>query len=128
MLRSVGYATHNALYSRRPNAPTLGRELIPSPMLRVLIADDFEAVRKGVCAILSANLDIEVCGEAENGFEAVEKARALKPDLIVMDVSLPVLSGLDAAREIRKIFPTVPILILTMHESRFLVQERKGLV
>ena len=70
--------------------------------MRILIADDHEAVRKGVCAILSAREDVEICGEAENGKEAIEKAHALKPDLIILDITMPVLSGFEAAREIRK--------------------------
>jgi YesN/AraC family two-component response regulator len=60
--------------------------------LRILIADDHEAVRKGVCAILSSRSDVEVCGEAENGKETIEKANALKPDLIILDITMPVLS------------------------------------
>jgi DNA-binding NarL/FixJ family response regulator len=93
--------------------------------LRVLIADDHEAVRKGVCAILGSREDIEICGEAQNGKEAVEKAESLKPDLVVLDITMPVLSGLEAAREIRKILPRVPILILSMHESNQLIEEAK---
>src|ERR1700730_10340567 len=96
-----------------------------APFLRILIADDHEAVRKGVCAILSSRADVDVCGEAENGKEAIEKANALKPDLIILDISMPVLSGFDAAREIRKTLPHVPILILSMHESNQLVEEAK---
>jgi DNA-binding NarL/FixJ family response regulator len=96
-------------------------------MLRVLIADDHAAVRKGVCTILSQRLDIEVCGEAENGREAIEKAKALDPDLIILDVTMPVLSGFEAAREIRKVLPKTPVLILTMHRSRQLIEEAKKL-
>jgi DNA-binding NarL/FixJ family response regulator len=91
--------------------------------LRILIVDDHEAVRKGVCAILSARLDIEVCGEAVNGKEAIEKTKELKPDLIILDVTMPVLNGFDAAREIRKILPEARILMLSMHESKQLVEE-----
>jgi DNA-binding NarL/FixJ family response regulator len=94
-------------------------------MLKVLIAEDHAAVRKGVCPILSRRLDIEVCGEAENGREAVEKAKALGPDLIILDVTMPVLSGFEAAREIRKVLPKTPILILTMHASQQLIEEAK---
>jgi two-component system, NarL family, nitrate/nitrite response regulator NarL len=93
--------------------------------LRILIADDHEAVRKGVCAILSSRADVEVCGEAENGKETVEKASALRPDLIILDITMPVLSGFEAAREIRKTMPKVPILILSMHESTQLIGEAK---
>ena len=93
--------------------------------MRILIADDHEAVRKGVCAILSSRADVEICGEAENGKETIEKANALKPDLIILDITMPVLSGFEAAREIRKTMPTVPILILSMHESNQLIEEAK---
>lgn len=93
--------------------------------MRILIADDHVAVRKGVCAILSSRLDIEVCGEAENGKEALEKAMELRPDLIILDVTMPVMSGFDAAREISKILPEIPILMLSMHDSRHLVEEAR---
>jgi DNA-binding NarL/FixJ family response regulator len=93
--------------------------------LRILIADDHEAVRKGVCAILGSRDDVEICGEAENGKEAIEKAVALTPDLIVLDITMPVLSGFEAAREIRRILPHMPILILSMHESNQLIEEAK---
>lgn len=93
--------------------------------MRVLIVDDYAAVRKGVCVILSSRLDIEVCGEAENGAEAVEKAKALRPDLIILDVTMPVLNGFDTAREILKILPEVPILMLSMHQHQEFVDEAK---
>jgi DNA-binding NarL/FixJ family response regulator len=93
--------------------------------LRILIADDHEAVRKGVCAILGARADVEVCGEAVDGKEAIEKAGALKPDIIILDITMPVLSGFEAAREIRKTMPHVAILILSMHESNQLIEEAK---
>jgi len=95
--------------------------------LRILIADDHETVRKGVCTILSSRLDIEICGEAVNGKEAIEKAHALKPDLVILDITMPVLGGWEAAKEIRNILPDVPILFLTMHESSQLVEEAKRL-
>jgi DNA-binding NarL/FixJ family response regulator len=95
--------------------------------LRILIVDDHEAVRKGVCAILSSRLDIEICGEAVNGKEAIDKVSELRPDLIILDVTMPVLNGFDAAREIRKILPEGKILMLSMHESKQLVEEAKRL-
>ena len=85
--------------------------------LRILIADDHETVRKGICAILGGHKNMEVCGEAANGEEAVEKALQLNPDLILMDISMPVLGGLDAARQIRNVLANVPILFLSMHNS-----------
>jgi two-component system, NarL family, nitrate/nitrite response regulator NarL len=95
--------------------------------VRILIVDDHEAVRKGVCAILSSRLDIEVCGEAVNGKEAIAKAKELRPDLIILDVSMPVLSGFDAARQIRKIVPEARILMFSMHESKQFLEEGKKL-
>ena len=93
--------------------------------MRILVADDHETVHKGVCAILSSRLDLEVCGEAANGKEAIEKAKTLRPDLIILDVTMPVMNGFDAARELTKILPEIPILMLSMHESIQLVEEAK---
>jgi DNA-binding NarL/FixJ family response regulator len=95
------------------------------PSLRVLIADDHESVRKGVCVILGTRGDIEVCGEASNGREAIDKAKELQPDLIILDITMPVLSGIDAAEVIRTALPHVPILFLSMHQSRQIVAEAK---
>jgi DNA-binding NarL/FixJ family response regulator len=93
--------------------------------LRILVADDHESVRKGVCVILGTRGDIEVCGEAANGREAIDKALELKPDLIILDITMPVLSGIDAAEVIRKTMPHVPILFLSMHQSRQIIAEAK---
>jgi DNA-binding NarL/FixJ family response regulator len=93
--------------------------------LRILVADDHESVRKGVCVILGSRGDIEVCGEASNGQEAIDKAQELKPDLIILDITMPVLNGIDAAEAIRKILPKVPILFLSMHQSRQIIAEAK---
>jgi DNA-binding NarL/FixJ family response regulator len=91
--------------------------------VRILIADDHEAVRRGLRAILVSCDGIEVCGEAVNGRDAVEKAAELKPDLVILDVTMPILGGLEAAAQIIKILPRVPILIFSMHESRQLLEE-----
>jgi DNA-binding NarL/FixJ family response regulator len=93
--------------------------------LRVLVADDHESVRKGVCVILGTRGDIEVCGEAANGREAIDKAQEVKPDLIIMDITMPVLNGIDAAEALRKTMPHVPILFLSMHQSRQIISEAK---
>ena len=93
--------------------------------IRVLIADNHPIVRRGIRAWLTEHPDMEVCGEAENGKEAVQKANALKPDLIILDLTIPMLSGFEAAREIRKTLPDVPILILSMHESELLIEQAK---
>ena len=84
--------------------------------LRVLIADDYEAVRLGLSAILRS-ADISVCAQAKNGEEAVEKSIQLRPDLIILDISMPGIGGLEAARQIRIFLPDVPILFFTMHNT-----------
>ena len=93
--------------------------------MRILLVDDHAIVRNGVRTILSSREDIEVCGEAENGKEAVEKAFQLKPDLIIMDITMPLLSGFDASVKIRKALPDVHILILSMHDSQTVRQACK---
>jgi DNA-binding NarL/FixJ family response regulator len=91
--------------------------------LRILIADDHEMVRRGLRSLLEARPDWEVCGEVENGRDAVEAVRKLKPDVAILDVSMPILNGLEAARQIRKEAPGCEVLILTMHHSEQLVRE-----
>jgi CheY-like chemotaxis protein len=92
----------------------------PGAVLKILIADDHEMIRKGVCALLAEKNEV---AEATNGAEAVEKALELKPDLIILDVAMPVLSGLSAARKIRAALPHVPILILSMHDGDHILRE-----
>lgn len=77
--------------------------------------DDHETVRRGVCSLLESHKDVEICGEAANGQEAIEKASRLYPDLIILDVTMPALDGFAAARQIRTFLPDVPILMLSMH-------------
>jgi DNA-binding NarL/FixJ family response regulator len=93
--------------------------------MRCLLVDDHESVRMGVTAILSSRPDIQICGEASNGKEAIEKARELQPDLIILDVTMPVLDGINSAKEIRKFLPEVPILFFSMHNGVYLVHEAK---
>jgi DNA-binding NarL/FixJ family response regulator len=93
--------------------------------LRILVADDQEQVRKRICAILSAHVDYEVCAEAANGVQAVELARKLKPELIVLDITMPLMNGLEAARMIRVFAPSTPIVILSIHKSKQLMEEAK---
>jgi DNA-binding NarL/FixJ family response regulator len=83
---------------------------------RILIADDHAVVRTGVRALLSMNSQWQVCGEAVNGKEAVEKVQKLRPDLIVLDIAMPVMDGIEAAREIRRVAPAIKILILSLHD------------
>ena len=86
-------------------------------MWRIIVADDHEIVRKGVCAVLGSQKNIEVSDEASNGQEAVLKALRLIPDLIIMDVTMPVLDGLSATRQIKESLPKIPIIILSMHDG-----------
>lgn len=90
---------------------------------RILIADDHEVVRRGIRALLENHPGWEVCGESEDGREAVEQARELKPDLVLLDIGMPNLNGIDAARQILADCPTMHILVLTMHESEQFVRE-----
>jgi DNA-binding NarL/FixJ family response regulator len=85
--------------------------------LRILIVDDHEVVRAGVRSLLEDQPDCEICGEAGNGREGVTLAQQLKPDIIVLDITMPELNGLEAARQILKTVPHVQVLILSVHES-----------
>lgn len=91
--------------------------------VRILIADDHEMVRRGLCAVLNEQSGWQVCAEVGDGRAAVEKARELKPDVAVLDMSMPNLNGLDAARQIQRISPRTRIVMLTMHDSEDLVRE-----
>jgi DNA-binding NarL/FixJ family response regulator len=91
--------------------------------VRILVADDHNVVRTGLRALLESKRGWRVCGEAANGREAVEKARELTPDVAVLDIGMPLLNGVEATRQIRKLSPKTEILILTMHDSELLVQE-----
>jgi NarL family two-component system response regulator LiaR len=88
-------------------------------MKTVLIADDHSHVRTALRNLFSAQPDISVCGEAANGDEAVARAIDLRPDLIVLDMSMPVLNGLEATQMLRKTMPNVPIVLFTGHRTKF---------
>ena len=82
--------------------------------LRILIVDDSAIFRRGLRMVLESRPEWEVCGEAADGVEGIEKARRLNPDLVIMDFSMPRMTGLEAAREMLKESPRIPILLLTL--------------
>jgi DNA-binding NarL/FixJ family response regulator len=101
--------------------------------MRILIADDHEVVRKGIRTLLETRSEWEICGEASTGWDAVAKAKRQKPDVVLLDISMPDLGGLEAIPEILKVHPNGKILVLTMHESgrmatRVLAAGASGLV
>ncbi len=94
--------------------------------LRILLADDHEVARKGVKALLDAHPGWQVVGEASDGREAVEHARELRPDVVIMDITMPGLTGMEAAKRILIEFPDTKLLFFTMHNSEQMVHEALG--
>ncbi len=84
--------------------------------MRILIADDNDTVRRGIIGLLSAEMTWTVCGEAKDGVQALQKARECLPDLILLDISMPGMSGLDVARSIRLEVPKAKILVISQHD------------
>jgi two-component system, NarL family, response regulator NreC len=91
-------------------------------MQRVLVVDDHAVIRKGIQSILGAWPEWQVSGEAANGEEAVQLTKELKPDLVLMDISMPGMGGLEATRAIRRASPDTKVLLLTLHDSLECVQ------
>jgi DNA-binding NarL/FixJ family response regulator len=85
----------------------------------VLIADDHDMTRKALCELFASQQDFEVCGEAENGKEAVEMAQVFTPDLILLDLSMPVMNGIEAACELKRLMPMVPIIVFSEYGDVF---------
>ena len=85
--------------------------------IKVLVADDHTIVRKGLCALLEEEKNIEVIGEAGDGREAVRKAGSLNPDIILLDIRMPILNGIEAARQISQNYPDIKVLVLTMYSD-----------
>ncbi|MCJ7537017.1 MAG: response regulator transcription factor [Anaerolineales bacterium] len=91
--------------------------------IRVLLADDHTILREGIRALIEDQGDMEVVGEAENGQATVKMVAQLLPDVVVMDIAMPLLNGLEATRQIRRDFPQVKVLILTMHENEEYIRQ-----
>jgi len=91
----------------------------------ILIVDDNAHIRQAICEQFQRESDFEVCGEAANGKEAIAKALELHPDLIVLDLSMPVMNGLDAARELKRLMPTVPLIMYSVFGDRLVEQQAR---
>src|SRR5207302_10884263 len=94
------------------------------PTIRILVVDDHEIVRRAICSLLHSQPDLQVIGEASDGLEAVKRAEEEHPDVVVLDIRMPELSGLEAARRICQVAPGTEILLfLSQHDSPEVVQE-----
>ena len=91
--------------------------------IRILITDDHQLFREGIANLLAASPQIEIVGQAENGQEAIEKARKLKPDIVIMDLSLPIINGVDATRILCKEQPETKVMVLSMHAEKNYIKE-----
>jgi DNA-binding NarL/FixJ family response regulator len=94
---------------------------------RILIVDDSAAIRRTLRVLLRQRPEWELCGEAENGREAVEQAQRLRPDLILLDFSMPIMNGFQAARELHKLMPEIPILMFTIFKTTQMENEASAI-
>jgi CheY-like chemotaxis protein len=101
------------------------RRTVNGSKIRVLVADDHSVVRQGLCGLLAGYDDIEVVGEAANGYEAVEMDRRLQPDIFVMDVTMPKLDGIEATRRIKQQHPNTVVIGLSVHNSPHVEKEMR---
>jgi DNA-binding NarL/FixJ family response regulator len=92
----------------------------------ILIADDSIFIRKALCTLFEREEDFEVCGEAENGKEAIARAKKLHPDLILLDLSMPVMNGLDAARVLKRVLPKVPVILFSEYSGTSTEKEARS--
>jgi two-component system, NarL family, response regulator NreC len=95
--------------------------------MRVLIVDDEPIVRRDIADLIKRHDDLEICGEAANGEEAIEKALILKPHLVLIDITMPTMSGLDAAQRILWALPTTAVIFITNHDDPQILAEAKRL-
>jgi DNA-binding NarL/FixJ family response regulator len=92
----------------------------------VLIADDKEIIRKALCDLFASQRDFDVCGDAENGLEAIEMAQVLRPDLILLGLSMPMMNGIEAACELKRLMPMVPIIVFSEYSEVFSEREARS--
>jgi DNA-binding NarL/FixJ family response regulator len=112
--------TRDAMVSREKHVPSSNAKTKPSPR-RILIADEHEHVRRSFRSLLESRQDLRACGEAKDGQEAIQLAAHQNPDLIMLDWTMPVLDGISASRQIKRILPDVPVLMLSLHHNREIV-------
>jgi two-component system nitrate/nitrite response regulator NarL len=91
--------------------------------MRILVVDDHDPVRASICALLTTDSSVTICGEARDGYDAIEKANELRPDIVLMDVTMPVMNGLDATRQIKQLLPKTIVIIVTQHDSREMMRQ-----
>src|SRR5579863_10771537 len=92
----------------------------------ILIADDSQFIREALCSLFEREEDFDVCGQAENGREAVAKAQELHPDLVLLDLSMPVMNGLDATRVLKRLMPEVPVIMFSGYSDSLTEQEARS--
>jgi DNA-binding NarL/FixJ family response regulator len=111
--------------TRPPTATTIAAERQDSGMspIRVLVVEDFVPFRRFICSMICRRPDLQIVGEVADGLEAVQKAKELKPDLILLDISIPGLNGFAAARQIRKLSPKSRIIFVSQESSADVIQE-----
>ena len=108
-----------------PRASRTNRQPPHDRRLRILLADDHAVIRKSVRQLLESYSRFEVCGEARDGAEAVDEAQRLKPDVVVLNITMPVLDGIAAAREITARLPQTAIVILSSHADKHFIEQAK---
>jgi DNA-binding NarL/FixJ family response regulator len=123
----LGRGKHHGCLSHLNDAALSVLTLESTPVPKsVLVVDDNALIRQVLCRVFTSEAGFEVCGEAENGQDAIEKAQALHPDLIVMDLSMPVMNGIDATRALKTLMPTVPVIIFSEYSDVFSEQEARS--
>jgi DNA-binding NarL/FixJ family response regulator len=98
----------------------------PSPVIRTLVVDDYEPFRRLVCSVLAEMPELQLVGEASDGLQAVQKAEELRPDLIVLDIGLPTLNGIDAAQQISTVVPGATILFVSQNTDADAIEAALG--
>ena len=105
----------------------VGEAVLAASLVRVLVVDDYEPFRRFICSTLERRLELQIVSEVSDGLEAVQQAEELRPDLILLDIGLPSLNGIEAARRIRKVSPESKILFISQESSADVVQAALGL-